>query len=158
MPDGSAVIVRELHIDAAPALVFAYFTDPDKLITWKAVSAQLDARPGGSYRMDVTGRGDVAIGSYLEVDPPHRIVFTLSWEGAQPAAPPGVVEVSLLPDGRGTWLRLVHRGLDPGEQGKSTQGWQHYLDRLALVARGEDPGPDPWAAPASQQASLDSGR
>ena len=24
------------------------------------------------------------------------------------------------------------------------EGWAHYLDRLAAVASGRDPGPDPW--------------
>jgi hypothetical protein len=23
-------------------------------------------------------------------------------------------------------------------------GWEHYLPRLALVAEGTNPGPDPW--------------
>lgn len=81
MSAGSDEIVRELHIEATPAQVFPYFVDPGKLLAWKAVSAEAEARPGGRFRMDVTGRGDVAVGSYLEVSPPHRVVFTWSWEG-----------------------------------------------------------------------------
>jgi hypothetical protein len=26
------------------------------------------------------------------------------------------------------------------------QGWEHFLPRLAIVASGGDPGPDPWTA------------
>ncbi len=148
MPARSDEIVRELHIDATPAQVFPYFVDPGKLIAWKAVAAEAEARPGGRFRMDVTGRGDVAVGSYVEVSPPHRVVFTWSWEGDEESiAAPGVVEVTLSPDGEGTRLRLVHRGIKPGHGAKSEAGWEHYLSRLARVARGEDPGPDPWAAP-----------
>src|SRR5712691_1158144 len=146
MSAGSDDIVRELHIDATPAQVFPYFVDPGKLVAWKAVSAESEARPGGRFRMEGTGRGDVAVGSYLEVSPPHRVVFTWSWEGDEESiATPGVVEVTLSPDGEGTRLRLVHRGLKPGHRVKSADGWAHYLSRLACVARGEDPGPDPWA-------------
>jgi uncharacterized protein YndB with AHSA1/START domain len=65
MPAQSDEIIRELDIDAAPAQVFPYFVDPAKLVAWKAVSAESEARPGGQFRMEVTGRGDVAVGSYL---------------------------------------------------------------------------------------------
>ena len=155
MSAGSDEIVRELHIEATPAQVFPYFVDPGKLLAWKAVSAEAEARPGGRFRMDVTGRGDVAVGSYLEVSPPHRVVFTWSWEGDEDSiAEPGVVEVTLAPDGEGTRLRLVHRGLKPDKSAGSAAGWTHYLARLAVAARGDDPGPDPWAAPQPQQADT----
>jgi hypothetical protein len=42
-------------------------------------------------------------------------------------------------------LRLVHRGVPHERQGRSGEGWDHYLARLALAASGRDPGPDPWA-------------
>jgi uncharacterized protein YndB with AHSA1/START domain len=117
------------------------------MVVWKAVSAELDARPGGSFRIDVTGNGDVARGSYLTVEPPHRVVFSWGWEADDAVFPAGstVVEVTLEPDGEGTRLRLVHRGV-PGESaGRSAAGWEHYLARLALAAAGLDPGADPWA-------------
>ena len=64
--------------------------------------------------MDVTGRGDVAHGEYLDIEPPHRIRFTWRWE-SEPAdthpSAPSIVEVTLTPDGDGTLLRLVHRGI-----------------------------------------------
>jgi uncharacterized protein YndB with AHSA1/START domain len=142
-------IVRELHIEATPAEVFAYFIDAEKLTVWKAAYARSDPRTGGTYRMDITGGGDVAIGTYLEIDPPHRVVFTLSWEARDGAIDPaGVVEVTVTPDRDGTLLRLVHRGLTGPRRDHSAMGWAHYLDRLALAASGVDPGPDPWARTA----------
>lgn len=145
-------VVREVRIAAAPADVFPYFTDPQKLVAWKAATAELDARPGGTFRMDVTGRGDVAKGEYLDIDPPHRIRFTWQWEHEQPDAQmaahaPSVVEVTLTPDGEGTLLRLVHRGIPEPIRDASAAGWDHYLARLMLAATGHDPGPDPWAEP-----------
>lgn len=106
--------------------------------------------------MDITGRGDVAVGSYLEVSPPHRVVFTWSWEDDEDStAEPGVVEVTLSPDGKGARLQLIHRGLKSDKSAGSAAGWTHCLSRLAVAARGEDPGPDPWAAPRPQPASRE---
>jgi uncharacterized protein YndB with AHSA1/START domain len=154
-------LVREVRIEASPAEVFRYFTDPEKLVSWKAVAAESDARCGGRFRLDITGRGDVAWGEYLEIDPPHRLTFTWHWEkeladGQRPPAP-SVVEVTLTPEGTGTLLRLVHRGVPRANRNGSAAGWTHYLARLARVAAGHDPGPDPWArepAGTSDPATL----
>ncbi len=142
--------MREVRIDAPPDDVFPYFTDPEKMVVWKAVSAELDARPGGEFRLDVTGDGDVARGTFIEIDAPHRVVFTWRWERAgAPGA--SVVEVTLEPAGGGTLLRLVHRGVPDERKDRSAAGWDHYLARLAQAAAGQDPGPDPWAArPAAE--------
>jgi uncharacterized protein YndB with AHSA1/START domain len=151
-------IVREIRITATPEEVFPYFTDADKLVVWKAVRAELDARPGGAFRMDVTGRGDVARGEYVEIDPPHRVVFTWEWEnrGTATASSVSVVEVTLSPDGDGTLVRLVHRGVPQEIRQGSAAGWAHYLARLALAAAGRDPGPDPWATAEPGGSTFDS--
>jgi uncharacterized protein YndB with AHSA1/START domain len=145
-------VVQEVRIAAAPEVVFPYFTDPEKLVVWKAATVEADARPGGRFRMDVTGRGDVAGGEYLEIDPPRLIRFTWWWEHQSPDAPaaPSVVEVTLTPDGEGTVLRLVHRGIPESIRDASSAGWGHYLERLVLAAGGTDPGPDPWAEPSDE--------
>jgi uncharacterized protein YndB with AHSA1/START domain len=92
-------LIREVRIEASPAEVFRYFTDPEKLVSWKAVAAESDARCGGRFRLDITGRGDVAWGEYLEIDPPHRLTFTWHWENeladGQRSPAPSVVEVTL---------------------------------------------------------------
>lgn len=137
MTSPAGELVREIHIAAAPADVFAYFTDPDKLVVWQAVTAELDARPGGLFRMDVTGRGDIAQGEYLDVDSPHRITFSWIWEN-QPSGPQAdsIVEITLTPVVDGTLLRLVHRGIPLANQEASSSGWAHHLDQLAAAAAG----------------------
>ena len=72
-------IVREVVIAAPPEVVFPFFTNPEKMVVWKAVDAELDPRPGGIFWIDVTGH-DAARGEYLEIDPPRRVVFTFGWE------------------------------------------------------------------------------
>jgi uncharacterized protein YndB with AHSA1/START domain len=134
----------EVRIAASPETVFDFFTDPDKMTQWMGRSAELDPRPGGGFRC-VANEEAIAVGEYVELDPPHRVVFTWGWDGEESVTPPGSsrVEVLLAPDGDGTHLRLIHHDLPSTESAeKHGHGWRHYLDRLASSAIGEDPGPD----------------
>ena len=51
----SDVLERELHIAARPEIVFAFFTDPAKMIRWMGKQATLDPRPGGICLIDMNG-------------------------------------------------------------------------------------------------------
>jgi uncharacterized protein YndB with AHSA1/START domain len=139
-------ITCEVRIAARPETVFAFFTDPVKMLRWKGVDAELDPRPGGVYAVNVNGR-DRMRGQYLELVPNEKIVFTWGWEDPALQIPPGAttVEVTLTPDGDGgTHVRLVHRGLvSAALRSTHRAGWEHYLARLAVAAAGGDPGPDP---------------
>jgi uncharacterized protein YndB with AHSA1/START domain len=148
--DTEAAVEVEVRIDAAPETVFEFFTDPAKMVQWMGLEHELDPRPGGALRCDINGR-DVVSGEYVDVDPPRRVVVTWGWEAEDNTTRPGAstVEVSLEPDGDGTRLRLLHRDLATDESRTAHRhGWEHYVGRLALVAAGGDPGPDPWATPA----------
>jgi uncharacterized protein YndB with AHSA1/START domain len=145
----------EVRIAASPETVFDFFTDPDKMIQWMGRKAELDPRPGGRLHCDING-GAVAAGEYLEVERPHRVVFSWGWEGEDSVTPPGssTVEVLLDPDGDGTHLRLLHRDLPSAESAeKHGHGWRHYTERLAAAAAGEDPGKDPWETPEGAGSS-----
>jgi hypothetical protein len=52
------------------------------------------------------------------------------------------VEITLIPDGGKTRVRFVHRGLPDDAVADHTQGWDHYLDRLAVASGGGIAGPD----------------
>jgi uncharacterized protein (TIGR03086 family) len=125
---------------------FALITQPDRLRRWQAITARVDLRAGGAYRWTIIP-GHTVCGSFTEVEPGRRVVFTWGWEDSADL-PPGAstVIVTLEPAEGGTLVRLVHEGLT-GEQEKShAEGWSHYLGRLAAAARDGDAGPDEWAA------------
>ena len=71
MPGETEPLRNEVRIAAPPEVVYAYFTDPVRIVHWMGVAALLDPRPGGTFRVEANGR-DVVIGEYVEVDPPHR--------------------------------------------------------------------------------------
>lgn len=142
----SAVHVTvERLIRASPEIVFSFFTDRDRWLSWMGQSGQFDPMPGGAYRMNVIGPA-VASGRFVEVTPHTRIVFTFGWEGDGEAVPPGTstVEITLEPAGAQTLVRLVHRDLPDAARAPHDAGWNHYLDRLTVRAEGADPGPDKW--------------
>src|SRR6266480_7582206 len=103
------VVQLEIRIDAAPSTVFAFLIDPAKMVRWMGTEATLDPRPGGLYRVNVTGRERVR-GEVVELVPDRRLVFTWGWEDGTLSVPPGAstVEISLEPDGDGTLVRLTH--------------------------------------------------
>jgi uncharacterized protein YndB with AHSA1/START domain len=129
-------IELEQRIAASPSVVFSYLTDPEKFVLWMGIAAQIDPKPGGSFRIDVDGE-HVVSGRYEEVDPPSRIVLSWGWEGSSDVPPSSTtVEITLTADGAATLLRLRHTGLPSEEQRSShRQGWEQYTGRLtALLA------------------------
>jgi uncharacterized protein YndB with AHSA1/START domain len=146
VPQTATEIRREIRIEASPETVFAFFTDPSRMVQWKGTTATLDPRPGGLYRVEINRRV-IARGEYVEVTPFSRVVFTWGWEGDENPVEPGssTVDVTLEPDGDATIVRLVHRDLPEAEMQPHTDGWDHYLGRLSQAAAGRDPGPDPIA-------------
>jgi uncharacterized protein YndB with AHSA1/START domain len=145
----TAVVERELTIDASPETVWEFLVDPEKAVRWMGLSAQLEPRPGGVYRVEVLPT-HVARGEFVELDPPRRLVFTWGWEqsgdgpvSVQPGA--STVEFELTPEGSGTRLRFTHRDLPtPASAESHGYGWDHYLGRLTIAAAGGDPGADSW--------------
>ena len=135
MEDLTSAIEITQRIEAPPEIVFAYLTDSHRFVKWMGVGAQLDARPGGRYRIDVDGE-HIASGEYQVVEPPHRLVMSWGWEG-HPTVPPGstTVEITLTLENGATVLRLRHLGLpDEGERRQHSEGWRLYTGQLAAVS------------------------
>ena len=129
-----------IRIDAAPERVFDYFVEPAAMLRWMGDYALLDAVPGGEFTLDINS---VPVrGRYLEIEPPSRLLISWGHAGSD-LLPPGssTVEVRLRPDGSGTLVEIVHRGLPDIEARKHAVGWRIFLERLAIAAPGGNPGP-----------------
>lgn len=145
-------IVREMQIAAPPEVVYTFLTDAQKLVRWMGRSATLDARVGGAVAIDYNGF-DLMRGEFVELVPPTKVVMTWGWASEGSPLPPGAstLEFHLRRVDGGTHLRMVHHGLAAEDQrAQHAEGWDHFLDRLAVVAEGRDPGPDPWAPTQGQ--------
>lgn len=113
--------------------VWDAFTQPEHMRGWmcpapngaKAVTA--DVRVGGEYtiQMVVEGEEHNAFGTYREIDPPSRLVYTWDWrDGAMSSMGDTVVTVEFKEVDGGTEVVLVHEGF-PTPEAKSghEQGW-----------------------------------
>ena len=140
-------VERELEIDASPETVWEFLVDPEKATRWMGMTATLDARPGGEYRVEVIP-GNTAVGEFVELDPPHRLVYTWGWEpsGRGEVDPASTrIEIELIANGDGTILRFRHHELPTAKAAESHgHGWDHYFERLVVAASGGDAGVDPW--------------
>jgi uncharacterized protein YndB with AHSA1/START domain len=145
----TTVYERTLAIDASPETVWEFLVDPEKLMRWKGINADLETQPGGIFRCEVIP-GHIARGEYVEIDKPNKLVFTWGWDGSEDV-PPGssTIEIELASAGDSTSLRFVHKDLPNAEAIAShAHGWDHYLPRLEKAAGGGDPGEDPWVTQA----------
>jgi uncharacterized protein YndB with AHSA1/START domain len=141
---GDVDVRCEIVVPAPPAEVFRWFVEPDLLVQWIGITAELEPRPGGVFRFEITP-GEWCSGRYLEVEPGRRVVFTWGWDSGALPVPPGssTVEVDLLDHADGTQVRLIHRDLAPEMRAMHAEGWDRFLPRLAAVVAGHDPGADP---------------
>jgi uncharacterized protein YndB with AHSA1/START domain len=139
----SFVVQRETRIAAPRASVFAFLTDPEKIVQWMGSEAVTEMHPGGLYLLKGVGSA-TARGAFREVVPVHRLAYSFGWEGND-EVPPGssLIEIDLIEQDGGTLLRMTHSGLPSAEhQASHGKGWTHYIDRLTKAVAGEDPGPD----------------
>jgi uncharacterized protein YndB with AHSA1/START domain len=149
-PAGSDRVEIVRTIDAPREEVFRAWTDPDRIRSWwgpgefTCPEAEVDLRPGGAYRlvMQPTG-GDpfVVAGTYREVEPPARLVYTWRWEtgpaadGAESLVSVEFRELASHPPR--TELVLTHTDF-PASHGPAPyqMGWEGGLDKFECVFTG----------------------
>ena len=138
------VVRRETQIAAPPATVFAFLTDPEKILSWMGAEATTEAHPGGLYL--VKGIGSHANGARSiprgRAGPSPRLQLRL---GGKRRGAAGIEPGRDRPyrAGRRHVVRMTHSGLpDATQVAYHDRGWAHYLGRLAIAAAGRDPGID----------------
>ncbi len=138
-------------IKAPRERVFAVWTDPKQLGYWfgpetvKIVSASMDVRVGGEYRVKVQGTNcdgsapatpdqmKELTGTYREIKRPERLVYTWAWEPREEFGE-SVVTVDFLDKEGFTEVQVKHDLLPDDEQReKHGYGWNVCLERLAAA-------------------------
>ena len=131
-------IVRRFHAEAER--VFNAWVDPELACLWlfrspasTAGDFDFDLRIGGRWK--VSDRTDpaeyAAVGQYLAIEPPHRLVFTMAMP--QFSADHDHVAIEIMPDGQGCILTLAQEGLAPGSEESFRKGWGAMFDDLVVA-------------------------
>jgi uncharacterized protein YndB with AHSA1/START domain len=138
MSTSTITVIRT--VAAAPERVFAAWTDAEQLATWwwpqlGGTTYDVDARPGGRFRIHSPAIGATVWGMYTEVEPPRRLVFTWNWEdhGEPDAVLEDTVVVTFEPHAAGTTVTVAHTSTAHVPEGGAEQGWNDVLDRMARV-------------------------
>ena len=134
--------------DAPREVVFAAWTDAKQAAQWwgpqgfTTISCEMDVRPGGAYRACMRspdGTRHCRRGTYREIVPPERLVFTFAWEDA--AGDLGhetLVTVTFADAGRGKTRLTLHQALFETESARDAHqaGWTSCLERFAAYLAG----------------------
>jgi len=143
----SITLVR--RIAARPSIVFEALTTADGVAAWwapddlPALVAEVDARVGGAFRIrfpSLDGDEHEALGEYLEVVPPRRLVMSWRWvHGGVAEELDGVsrIEFELRPIDIGVELTVTHTDLrNDASAIIHESGWADSLARLSRLLEG----------------------
>ena len=145
-PDHKLVVSREF--DAPHELVWKAWTEPEQIKAWLKLgegmtieSVKVDLRVGGKFRIQTKMDGEffTAAGTYLEVKPFERLVYTWDWEKDGAGTEFGELEggetqvtVEFRANGKRTQLVLTHEKFASAEsRDRHEGGWKDWISRLA---------------------------
>ncbi|REL33248.1 SRPBCC domain-containing protein [Rhodohalobacter sp. SW132] len=135
-------IVRKF--DVAPEKVFDAFTKPEAMRVWWTSDTEfdIDLKVGGQWTI-TREENDMTLtmtGEYLEVDPPHRLKYTIAMPQFSPNS--DVIMIDIKPDRKGCVVTFVQTGKDiaaelhelpEGAVSESEKGWQQGFDLMAAA-------------------------
>jgi uncharacterized protein YndB with AHSA1/START domain len=134
-------------VPASCERTFRAWTDPADIVRWwgrpwgmTVPSAEVDLRVGGRYRIAMRSpiRREVGVvGTYHEIEPPARLVYTLAWERGGWRSREMLVTVEFADRDGGTEIVLTHEMMsNEASRRFHHAGWRWGLKRLAtLLAR-----------------------
>ena len=138
MTPPALTIVRRFA--ATAERVFDAWLDPARASRWlftapgrEAHSMENDPRVGG--RWVITDRRDgvdyKALGEYLEIDRPRRLVFTFGMPQFSPEF--NRVTVEIVPDGEGCLMTVTQEGVPLDHHPETREGWEEMFVMLDAV-------------------------
>ena len=128
--------------DAPRERVWNEWTEPESFADWYGgpecdvplSSVSMDVRPGGGWRLTMFAppnrRRIDWRGEYREVEPPERLVFTVTDQPGDDAFELVSVVLTDLGDGRTEMLFEQRGSMSPEEYERATQGWGKFFDRM----------------------------
>ncbi|MGZ4734423.1 MAG: SRPBCC family protein [Acidimicrobiia bacterium] len=120
-------IEQTVRIAATPETIWSFWTDPARVVEWWGLEAEVVPEPGGLFRVTME-TGSIMRGSFVELDPPRRLVFTFGWEqnARDGVLGPGSsrVEVTITPDGDETLVVLRHFEMPVTHAPDHEKGWR----------------------------------
>jgi uncharacterized protein YndB with AHSA1/START domain len=144
-------IEREIHVEAAPDVVYEVISAPEHLREWWPDEAELEPVPGATgvitFGDGSSPNAQVVSITVAEADPPRRFSFRWVYDEGETAKPSNslLVTFDLVPSGAGTLLRFTETGFrEKGWEAavledsyrEHVTGWDFFLPRLATyVAR-----------------------
>ena len=127
----------ERRFDSSPERVFDAWLNPETVKKWLFTTAaseknttEVDARVGGKWTI-VDRREGVdyrAVGEYIEIDRPRRLVFRFGMPQFSPEFVRVIVEIE--PEGTGSLLTLTHERVPESYVSETERGWSHMFVRL----------------------------
>jgi uncharacterized protein YndB with AHSA1/START domain len=141
--------------DAPVQKVWEAWTDIEQMKMWSAPegmyvpSFEGDLTVGSSYKLQMQSDGSdpqipqdaggVVSGTYLEVDPPHKLSYTWLWEGDDEVNRTIVTLLFKEVGSAQTELTLIHSGFTSEESQENHRGgWTSSFMKLALFLKGGD--------------------
>jgi uncharacterized protein YndB with AHSA1/START domain len=143
VPDRRLGLTITRVFDAPRERVWREWTEPERFADWfggpeadvPLEGLAMEVRPGGPWRATMYAgpeRREIRWkGEYVDVDPPARLVLTMS---DQPDDVPGeliVVVLTDLGDGRTEMVLEQHGHMPPAAYEATRSGWGAFLDRIA---------------------------
>jgi len=136
--DASLRLCVTRRFDVSPERVFDAWLDPNKAGKWlfatptgQMVRVEIAARVGGAFNFTDRRDGEDVehVGTYLEIDRPHRLVFTF----AVPKYSKQItrVTIDIKPLSTGCELTLTHDNVLAEWFDQTRGGWGKILDALA---------------------------
>ena len=126
---------------APPELVYRSWIEAGHIRHWfatdgyEATSCEIDARPGGKWRVDFrssTGHVYFEHGEFGEMVPGKSLALTLTQVDGPHAGPETLVTVTFEPARGGTDMTFRQTGYDSrSRRDGNAEGWQECFDKLA---------------------------
>jgi uncharacterized protein YndB with AHSA1/START domain len=131
------------HFDSSPERVFDAWVNPETVRKWlfttpasEKNTTEVDARVGGKWSI-VDRRDGVdyrALGEYVEIDRPRRLVFTFGMPQFSSEFARVIVEIA--PEGNGSLLTVIHESLPSSHVRETERGWSDMFTALASILDG----------------------